>query len=78
MPGVPPVSQGLTARRNEMQLKWPQRRAGSSGTYRKHTHAWQRDDSVKDEHTETRQRRMNSALFSFSTFIFIRQINAWK
>lgn len=76
---VPPaVSQGLTPSRNEMQLKCPKRSDESRGTYRRCMHAWQRDDTVKDDHTETRQRRTNLVLFSFSTFIFIGQMNAWK
>lgn len=46
-------------------------------TENRYTH--ETDDTVKDEHTETRQRRMTTwFLFSFSTFIFIRQMNAWK
>lgn len=73
MPASPPpaVSRGLTPSRNEMQLKCPERSAESRGTYRKCLHAWQSDDTAKEEHTETRQRRMNSVLFSFSTFILL-------
>lgn len=75
---LPHVSQGLTRSRNEMQLQCPKRSAEGRSTHRKCMHAWQRDDTVMDEHAETRQRGMSSVLFPFSTFIFIRQMNAWK
>lgn len=75
---LPHVSQGLTRSRNEMQLRRPKSSAESRGRHQKHMHAQQRDDTVMDEHAETRQRRMSSVLFPFSTFIFIRQMNARK